>query len=80
MRRLVSNIEVLAVDEATDEVTVGANQVVYELNAQSTGQVRVWPGRVTYRLRRVNGNWHMAAKTIELLIAGDALPNLTFLI
>ena len=37
MRRLVSNIEVLAVDEPADEVTVGANQVVYELNAQSTG-------------------------------------------
>ena len=80
MRRLVSNIEVLSFGEAINEVTVGANQVVYELNAQSTGQVRVWPGRVTYCLRRVDGNWHMAAKTIELLIVGDALPNLTFLI
>ena len=80
MCRLVSNIEILTIDAASDEVLIGANQVVYELNAQSTGHIRVWPGRVTYRLRRINGNWHMAAKTVELLIVGDALPNLTFLI
>ena len=90
MRRLVSNIEVLAIVELSssstvgavtvDSVTVGANQVVYERNAQSTGRIRLWPGRVTYRLRRVEGDWRMSAKTIELLIVDDALPNLTFLI
>ena len=76
--RVVSNIEVLAVEG--DEVTVKANQIVYEISAQSTSALRLWPGHVTFRLRRVEGRWRMAAKTIELLITGDALPNLTFLI
>ena len=49
MRRLITNIEVRAADAG--EVVVSANQVVYELAAQSTGELRVWPGQVTYRLR-----------------------------
>ena len=76
--RVVSNIEVFAVEG--DEVTVKTNQIVYEISAQSTSALRLWPGHVTFRLRLVEGRWRMAAKTIELLIAGDALPNLTFLI
>ena len=80
LRRVVANLEVLAVDEDAGEVTAAANQIVYEVNAQSTGALRVWPGRVTYRLRRVEGEWRMAGKTIELLAVGDALPNLTFLL
>ena len=76
--RVVSNIEVL--DVGGDEVTVRANQIVYEVSAQSTSALRLWPGHVTFRLRLVEGRWRMAAKNIELLIAGDALPNLTFLI
>jgi benzoate/toluate 1,2-dioxygenase subunit beta len=76
--RVVSNIEVLDIDG--DEMTVKTNQVVYEVNVQSTSALRLWPGHVTFRLRRVDGRWRMAAKTIELLIVGGALPNLTFLI
>lgn len=76
--RVVSNVEVVKVDG--DEVTVKTNQVVYEVSAQSTSALRVWPGHVTFRLRRVEGRWRMAAKTVELLITGDALPNLTFLV
>jgi benzoate/toluate 1,2-dioxygenase subunit beta len=75
--RVVSNIEVI---EDGDEVTVKTNQIVYEVNAQSTSMLRLWPGHVTFRLRLVDGRWRMAAKTVELLIPGDALPNLTFLI
>jgi len=75
--RVVSNIEV---EEDGGEVTVRTNQIVYEVNAQSTSTLRLWPGRVTFRLRLVDGRWRMAAKTVELLIPGDALPNLTFLI
>ncbi len=80
MCRFVTNIEVLSVDSAAVEVVAVANQLVYELNAQSTGQIRTWPGRVTYRLRRVGDEWRMAGKTVELLISGDALPNLAFLV
>jgi 3-phenylpropionate/cinnamic acid dioxygenase small subunit len=76
--RVVSNVEVLASDG--DEVTVRTNQIVYEVSAQSTSVLRLWPGHVTFRLRRVDGEWRMASKTVELLIAGNALPNLTFLV
>ncbi|MPY94843.1 MAG: hypothetical protein GEV08_17805 [Acidimicrobiia bacterium] len=80
MRRTLANVEVLAVDHAVDEALVAANQVVYEVAAQSTGELRAWPGRVTYRLRRVEGAWRLASKTVELVTSGDALPNLTFLL
>ena len=92
MRRLVSNLEIISsADEGVDgrsakavglatEVVAATNQVVFEVNAAATGQLRVWPSRVTYRLRKVDGSWRMAAKTVELLIVGDALPNLAFLI
>jgi benzoate/toluate 1,2-dioxygenase subunit beta len=80
MRRLVSNIEIGTADAAGTELVVTANQVVYELAAQSTGELRVWPGKVTYRLRKVDGCWRMAAKTVELVIARDGLPNLAFLL
>ena len=82
MRRIVSNVEVLALDAAADSpsITVGANQVIYEISVQATGQVRVWPGRVTYRLRDVDGELRMAAKTVELLTEREALPNLAFLV
>lgn len=82
MRRTVANLEVLSVvaGPGGDEVVVAANQVVYEVAAQSTGELRLWPGRVTWRLRRVDGAWRMAGKTVELVHGADALPNLTFLL
>jgi benzoate/toluate 1,2-dioxygenase beta subunit len=80
MRRTLANIEIVARDTRADEVLVAANQVVYEVAAQSTGELRLWPSRVTYRLRRVEGRWRMAAKTVELVHAGGALPNLAFLL
>ncbi len=80
MRRVVSNIEVLAVDAAANEYLVGANFVLYELAVQATGQLRLWPGRTTYRLRRIDGVLHMAQKIVELVNASQPLPNLAFLI
>jgi benzoate/toluate 1,2-dioxygenase subunit beta len=78
MRRMVTNVEMCSLDGG--DVQVSTNQVVYELAAQSTGELRVWPGHVTYRLRREDGCWRMAAKTVELVTARDGLPNLTFLL
>lgn len=80
LRRLVSNIEVRSVSDDGGEITVTTNQVVYEVAAQSTGELRVWPGQVTFRLRRVGGAWRIAGKTVELVTARDGLPNLTFLL
>lgn len=80
MRRTIGNLEVLEADEAGGEFTVAANVVVYEYAAQSTGALRLWPSRTTWRLSRVDGALRMCAKTVEL-VAGEApQPNLTFLI
>ena len=57
-----------------------ANRCAHRAAASSTGELRLWPGRVTYRLRRVEGRWWPAGKTIELLQATGALPNPTFLL
>lgn len=76
--RSITNIEVLAVDG--DEYLLAATQVVHELAVQASPTLRVWPGRVTYRLRRVDGALRMAAKTVELVTAGEPQPNLTFLL
>lgn len=78
MRRVVSNIEILADDDETLEVA--ANFVLYELAVQSSGELRVWPGHVRYRLRRADDGLQMAAKWVELVTAEAGLRNLTFLI
>ena len=76
--RSLTNIEVLEAEG--NEYLVAAAQIVYELAVQSTARLQVWPGRVTYRLRRVDGALRMAAKTVELVTAGEAQPNLAFLL
>lgn len=79
MRRIVSNIEVLAAASGTYEVT--SNVVVYELSAQATQELRIWPGRVRHRLRRGDdGTLHLAAKTVELVTALLPQPNLAFIL
>src|SRR5215472_3678891 len=55
MRRIISNIEVIAADEAAGTLVVGSNFVLYEVAAQATRELRIWPGRVTHHLRRVEG-------------------------
>jgi hypothetical protein len=80
--RSVTNIEVLSTTagEQGDELVVTAAQILYELAVQATPRMQVWPARVTYRLRRLDGRLRMAAKTVELIHAGQPLPNLTFLL
>ncbi len=78
MRRILSNIEIAEAPEAV--FSVNANFVIYEVAAQSTGELRVWPGQAQYQLRRVDDELHMAAKWIELVTAEAGQRNLTFLI
>lgn len=81
MRRIVSNIEVLAADDVAGTYTVASNFVLYELAVQSGSMpLRVWPGRVTHRLRRVDGELRMTQKIVELVTAGVPQPNMAFLI
>lgn len=78
MRRIVSNIEILS-DDGT-EIHVTSNFVLYELAVQSKGRLRIWPGRATHILRRGDGRLRMAAKSVELVTAGEPQPNLTILL
>ncbi|HJM22500.1 MAG TPA: aromatic-ring-hydroxylating dioxygenase subunit beta [Acidimicrobiales bacterium] len=78
MRRTISNIEVVDQDDGT--ISVKANFVIYEIAAQSTGELRIWPGQAQYRLRRVDGSLRMSSKWVELVTAELGQRNLTFLI
>ena len=82
MRRIISNIEILGVSgvNGCGELTVGANFVLYELAASASRQLRIWPGRTTHTLRLIDGHYRMARKVVELVTAGEAQYNLTFLI
>jgi len=80
MRRLISNLEVLSVDDAREEYRVGANFVLYELVRQTSGELRIWAGRTTHRQRRIDGRLRIAGKVVELVDGDRPIPNLTFLI
>ncbi len=75
LRRVISNVEVLG-REGGDTV-VGANFVLAESRERG---VETWAGRVTYRLRTVDGQIRLARKQVLLVNRERALPTLAFLI
>lgn len=77
MRRLLSNVEVTRTDDGYE---VGSNFVLMEIAVQSTHALRVWAGRSTHRLRRVDGNLRLAFKKVVLVNGDEAIPTLAFLI
>jgi benzoate/toluate 1,2-dioxygenase subunit beta len=80
MRRVISNIEVIAADEAAGTFVVASNFVVYEVAAQATSELHVWPGRVTHHLRRLDGRLRMSKKIVELVTGSLPQPNMAFLL
>ena len=80
MRRVISNIEVLAADDVAGTWTVASNFVLYELAVQAGTTLHVWPGRVTHRLRRIDGELRMSQKIVELVAADVPQWNMAFLI
>ena len=79
MRRLISNIEILRQDGTGNgsEAEAGANFVLYESKERGT---RMWAGRVTYRLRVVDGSIRLSGKTVVLVNNAEPIPNMGFLI
>ncbi|GAB4356458.1 MAG: aromatic-ring-hydroxylating dioxygenase subunit beta [Immundisolibacter sp.] len=77
MRRLLSNVEVSRLD---DGYQVGSNFMLMETAVQSTHELRVWAGRTTHRLRRVDGQLRLAYKKVVLVNGDEAIPTLSFLI
>jgi len=67
---VVSSIEVLG--QQGSEVTVGANFVLAESRERG---VQTWAGRVTYRLRPVDGELRLAGKQVLLVNRDQPLPD-----
>jgi len=75
LRRVISNIEVLGRDGRG--VTAAANFVLAESRERG---VVTWAGRVTYRLRLVDGELRLAGKQVLLVNRDQPLPTLAFFI
>lgn len=75
LRRVISNIEVFG-REGGDTV-VGANFVLAESRERG---VETWAGRITYRLRLVDGELRLAGKQVLLVNRDQPLPTMAFLI
>lgn len=76
MRRQVTNVEILGTTPDGD-TEVGANFLLLESRIRG---VELWGGRVTYRLRLVDGAVRMAYKQVVLVNHDKILPTLGFLI
>jgi len=80
LRRLISNVELVggrAVAGNGVDLEVGANFLVVESRARGN---RLWGGRVTYRLRWVDGALRLSYKKVVLVDKDKPLPTLGFLI
>ena len=75
LRRLVSNVEILADDG--QEIRAAANALVFE--SQTRGDT-LWASRNEYTLRRTAGELRMALKKVMLVNNQQALYSMAFLI
>jgi 3-phenylpropionate/cinnamic acid dioxygenase small subunit len=75
LRRLISNIEILGVEDANIRVT--ANAMVFESNLRGE---TIWASRNEYVLRHDGGALRMALKKVILVNNNTALYTLSFLI
>jgi len=75
VRRVLGNVEILAVDDPVAEAA--ANFVLVESKPQGS---HLWAGRTEYRLRRVDGILRLVEKKVTLVDADRDIPTLAFLI
>jgi 3-phenylpropionate/cinnamic acid dioxygenase small subunit len=74
MRRVISNLEVIASDE--DTTTIGSNFMLFEYRHMLT----TWAGRYIHKIRNEDGQLSLVGKTVHLVNAGGAVPTMSFLI
>jgi 3-phenylpropionate/cinnamic acid dioxygenase small subunit len=80
LRRIVGNVELLGGRPNPDggvDLEVGANVLVFESRERGN---ELWGGRVTYRLRRLDGQLRLAYKKVVLVDNERALPTMGFLV
>ncbi|MEA2347662.1 MAG: hypothetical protein QOG62_1449 [Thermoleophilaceae bacterium] len=75
LRRVMSNVEL--VEQDGDELSVGANFVIYESRERG---MTTWAGRSEYRLRRIDGELKMARKKVILVGNDRPMYTLAFLV
>jgi len=75
LRRLLSNIELLGIED--DDLVVGANFLIFESRERGN---TTWGGRCEYRLRRTDDGLRMAFKKVMLVDNAQALLTLGFLV
>ena len=80
LRRIIGNVELLGGRENKDggvDLEVGANFLAFESRQREN---ELWGGRVTYRLRKVDGAIRLVYKKVVLVDNDKAIPTLAFLI
>jgi 3-phenylpropionate/cinnamic acid dioxygenase small subunit len=80
LRRIIGNIELLGGRPGAcggTDLEVGANFIACESRARGN---HLWGGRVTYRLRKVDGVIRLAYKKVVLVDNDKPIPTLGFLI
>jgi 3-phenylpropionate/cinnamic acid dioxygenase small subunit len=79
LRRIVGNIELLGgrASVGGTDLEASANFLAYESRARGN---RLWGGRATYRLRKVDGEIRLAYKKVVLVDNDQPIPTLGFLI
>jgi benzoate/toluate 1,2-dioxygenase subunit beta len=80
LRRMLSNIEFLGSRGNPDgglDLEIGANFLAIESRARG---IRLWGGRVTYRIRRQGNELRLAYKKVVLVDNDQPLPTLGFVI
>jgi 3-phenylpropionate/cinnamic acid dioxygenase small subunit len=75
LRRVVSNVEIT--DSGADEISAGANFVIYESRERG---ITTWAGRSEYRLRRSGDELQMARKKVILVGNDRPIYTLAFLV
>jgi 3-phenylpropionate/cinnamic acid dioxygenase small subunit len=74
MRRLLSNVEIIA--EHGAEVEVAANFALFEHRYATT----IWAGRALWRIRRTDAGLRMVKKTVLLINNENAIKTIAFLL
>jgi 3-phenylpropionate/cinnamic acid dioxygenase small subunit len=74
MRRLISNLELVAADD--DTVTVASNFVLYEYRHSMT----TWAGRYLHCIRTSSDSLRLRQKTVHLVNGDAPIPTMAFLI
>ena len=74
MRRLITNLELVAQDERS--VTIGSNFVLFEHREV----LSIWAGRYTHRIRTDGDEPRLLEKVVHLVNSAAPIPTLAFLI